>query len=375
MNVIQIIPSIEAESSGPSYYMKRLIAELKMQGVDVGLCSLAEYPPAWSPIRNLGRSPAMHAALKEMVAQGVDILHGNSLWMMPNIYPYWVAKKSHVKVVTSPHGTLSRWALAHGRLKKMIFGHLLQYPALRRTDMWHATCDKEYEEIRNAGYRQPVAIVPVGIDLPDVSSGFRVSGFGLEKRLKRVVFFGRLHKVKAVDTLVLAWERICSKAVLADQWEVVIAGPDGGVRHELESLIADRKIPRVSFVGEINGADKYAFLSAADIYVLPSHTENFGVTVAEALACGTPVIASQGTPWSGLEREGAGKWIPIGVKPLTAALKELILKSDEERRQMGERGRQWMIRDFSWSGVGAKMKASYEWLLCNGDKPKWVKVD
>ena len=134
-------------------------------------------------------------------------------------------------------------------------------------------------------------------------------------------------------------------------------------------------MPRVSFVGEINGPAKYEFLANADIYVLPSDTENFGVTVAEALVSGTPVIASQGTPWQGLDRERSGRWVPIGVEPLAAALDELMSMSEEERAAMGARGREWIRRDFSWKGIGVKMKAAYEWLLGQGEKPEYVRVD
>ena len=143
---------------------------------------------------------------------------------------------------------------------------------------------------------------------------------------------------------------------------------------ELKEIVAERKLPRVSFVGVINGHAKYEFLADADIYVLPSDTENFGVTAAEALASGTPVIASQGTPWQGIEREKCGRWVPIGVEPLVMALDELMSTSDEERVAMGARGREWMGRDFSWKGIGAKMKATYEWLLGKGEKPEWVRV-
>ena len=98
------------------------------------------------------------------------------------------------------------------------------------------------------------------------------------------------------------------------------------------------------------------------------------MTVAESLACGTPVIASRGTPWQGLEREKCGCWVPIGVEPLAVALEELMSMNDEERAAMGTRGREWIRRDFSWKGIGAKMKAAYEWLLGQGEKPMWVMV-
>jgi len=362
VKVVQIVPSTANESSGPSYYMKQLLESLRTVDVDVRLCTLDQYPSKWSRIGNLGWSPRMYADLTAE-ANRANIIHNNSLWMMPNLYPYWAARGKPVKVVTSPHGTLSPWALKRGRLKKKIFGALLQYPALRRTDMWHATCEKEYNEIRAAGYRQPVAIIPIGMDLPPIQKARRADG------RKKVVFFGRLHKVKAVDHLVLAWGKVAHRF---PDWDLEIAGPDGGSLHELKMIVSKSKVPRVKFTGEINGPAKYDFLSSADLYVLPSHTENFGVTVAEALACSTPVIASQGTPWDKLNQMNAGWWIPVGVEPLAEQLAMSMGMGAETLRQMGERGREWMRRDFDWSSIGMKMKRAYEWLLGKADKPEWI---
>ena len=392
MKVIQIVPSVAAESSGPSYSVPALCQGLTSAGCEVLLHFLdgvpsqlaqvpyqvTSYPRRELGLKNLGRLPAMWTGLME-AARTADIIHNNSLWMMPNVYPSWVVRRlrrrnvnSRVKLVTAPRGTLAAWSLAKGKWKKRIFGALFQYPALRLTDMFHATSEKEYEEIRALGFRQPVAIVPIGMDIPevDVFNAEAQRRREAEVRRKRIVFFGRLHKVKGVDRLVRAWERVAR-----DGWELVIAGPDCGMLEELKGLVAERRLPRVSFVGEINGQAKYEFLANADIYVLPSDTENFGVTVAEALASGTPVIASQGTPWQGLEREKCGRWVPIGVEPLVATLNELMAMSDEERAVMGARGREWIRRDFSWTGIGAKMKAAYEWLLGKGERPEWVKLD
>ena len=386
MKVVQIVPSINAESSGPSYSVPSLCQGLASVGCDVSLHFLDDvptqlvhvpyqvtsYPRRELGLRNLGRSPAMFLGLLE-AARRAEIIHNNSLWMMPNVYPSWVVRRlrqreenPRVKLVTAPRGTLAPWSLAKGKWKKRIFGALFQYPALRLTDMFHATSEKEYGEIRAAGYRQPVAIVPIGMDVPEVESHVK-DDVG---RVRKVVFFGRLHKVKGVDRLVRAWEQ-----VVRDGWELVIAGPDNGMLETLKGIVVERKLPRVSFVGEINGPAKYEFLAGADIYVLPSDTENFGVTVAEALVSGTPVIASQGTPWQGLELERCGRWIPIGVEPLAGALKELMTISDGERAAMGARGKEWMAQDFSWKGIGAKMKAAYEWLLRQGERPEWVRVD
>ncbi len=399
MKIVQVVPSVGDESSGPSYSVPGLCVGLQLVGCQVALhftgklpqreftFQVYAYPASRIPHPRLGRSPRMLEGLIK-AACVADIIHNNSFWMYPNVYPYLAVKKSrnkNCKLVNAPRGTLAEWSLKHHWFQKKLFGWFDgQYAAMAATDMWHATCEKEYEEIRVLGYRQPVAIVPIGMDIPEFlvsGSAFPVSSFTLEKRLKRVVFFGRLHKVKAIDNLILAWEKICSQSApnslvcpMVQDWELVIAGPDDGMRRGLEALVADRKIPRVSFVGEIKGGAKYEFLSAADIYVLPSLTENFGVTVAEALACGTPVIASQGTPWAGLENAGAGKWVPIGIEPLAVTLREMMSMSDEDRSRMGGHGRDWIVHDFSWKGIGAKMKMAYEWLLGKGEKPEWVKV-
>ncbi len=378
MKVVQVVPTIGDESSGPSYSVPGLCRGIVENDCDVSLHFVGRiparefpfpihaYPVKRLPHPRIGRSPEMLTGLKKACKE-TDIIHNNSFWLFPNVYPARAKMGTKCKLVNAPRGTFAEWSLKHHWLQKKLFGWFGgQYAAMAATDMWHATCEKEYEEIRGLGYKQPVAIVPIGIDLPEIETHVKEDA----GRTRKVVFFGRLHKVKGVDRLVCAWEQ-----VVREGWELVIAGPDCGMLETLKGIVAERKLPRVSFVGEINGPAKYEFLVGADIYVLPSDTENFGVTVAEALASGTPVIASQGTPWQGLVRERCGRWVPIGVEPLAAALKELMVMSDEERTAMGARGREWMARDFSWKGIGAKMMAAYEWLLGSGDRPGWVKID
>lgn len=381
MRVLQVVSSIAAESSGPSYSVPGLCSGLCAAGCDVSLyfagedphrempCPHYACPKSKFPFSRLGRSPKLLHLLKEACRQA-DVIHSNGLWMYPNVYPSWAAKGLNCKLVTAPRGTLAAWSLARHKWRKKLFGAYAQYAALNATDLWHATSEKEYEEIRAAGYRQPVAIVPIGIDIPEVSSKVNAQR---GERLKHLVFFGRLHKVKAVDNLILAWEQVAGQFV---DWELVIAGPDGGVRSDLEALVSEHGISRVAFVGELRGADKYAFLSNADLCVLPSHTENFGVTVAESLACGTPVIASEGTPWKGIVANAAGWWIPIGVAPLIKQLRDSLSRSPEELCAMGVNGRDWMRFAFAWQSIGRKMKMAYDWLLSpqSLERPDWVVV-
>ncbi|MEI3001241.1 MAG: glycosyltransferase [Victivallis sp.] len=107
----------------------------------------------------------------------------------------------------------------------------------------------------------------------------------------------------------------------------------------------------------------------ASLFVLPSFSENFGVTVAEALACGTPGGRLRtGTPWKQLEEHGCGRCVPAGEEPLTGALDWLMSCGDDELAAMGERGRSWM-EEFNWTHFGERMKTIYGWLCCGGDRP------
>lgn len=387
MNVIQTIPSIGLEASGTGYSVIGLCRGLHDVGVNVELHVPRPVPNILMPFRvsDYKQHSLLHLRGSEwsgellnglrVACRTADIIHTNGLWMLPNIYASMAVKGTACKLVTSTHGCLSCWALQRSALKKRIFGCLFQKRACQKTDMFHATSAKEYDEIRAFGYRQPIAVIPIGMDIPAFAKSE-----GKSDACRKVVFFGRIHQVKAVDRLVQAWEIIISdgRFQLADveNWELVIAGPDNGARGELEQYISDHKIPRVRFAGEINGPAKYEFLASADVYVLPSHTENFGVTVTEALACGTPVVTSKGTPWSGVVENGCGKWVDNAPESLAAAIGELMALSDDERRKMGEKGREWIQRDFSWDGVGLKMKMAYEWLLNPKQvaKPEWVRT-
>ena len=130
----------------------------------------------------------------------------------------------------------------------------------------------------------------------------------------------------------------------------------------------------MTFAGPVYADAKRALYRRAALHVLPSHSENFGMTVAEALASGTPVIATRATPWSGLEREGCGFWIELGVEPLVHALREATGLERAELLRLGARGRQWMQRDFSWSRVAREMASVYRWLRTGGTAPPSVRT-
>ncbi|HEY9278150.1 MAG TPA: glycosyltransferase [Methylotenera sp.] len=378
MRVIHVIPAITEEAAGPSYSVPRLCESLIDRGVELELVALSSenattnlpylktFPLGLGPKR-LGISPKMKSWLKNEVGSGhADIIHNHSLWMMPNVYPMSAVRGSKCPLVVSPRGTLSKYALNRSALQKRIFWYLLQASVLREAKCLHATAESEYEDIRRLGFKQPVCILPNGIDVPPLVE--KVNG-----SRKQLLFLGRIHPIKGIDNLLHAWQAVEHKF---PEWDLHIAGPDnGGYLAEMQSLVKQLQLTRVIFVGPLFGADKLRAYREANLYVLPSHSENFGMTVAESLAAGTPAIVTKGAPWSGLEEENAGWWVDIGVEPLVSSLEKALVMTPNQLESMGHLGREWMLRDFSWVSVGEQFKVTYQWLLDGGKAPPWVRLN
>jgi len=129
-------------------------------------------------------------------------------------------------------------------------------------------------------------------------------------------------------------------------------------------------LSRVDFTGEVVGQQKQKLFESADLYVLPTHSENFGISVAEALAHGVPAIVTHGAPWSGLVDQRAGWWIMRDEGTLQEVLTEAMESSDSVRSEMGQNGRRWMQREFDWNVIGARMAHVYRWLSRGDPRPE-----
>jgi len=262
---------------------------------------------------------------------------------------------------------LASAALAFSRWKKRAFWALLQGPVIREAACIHVTSEQEYQEIRAFGLANPVAIIPNGIDLPELARSQSAA-----RAVERVVLsLGRIHPKKGLARLVHAWSKVEARY---PAWWLRIAGPpELGHDNELRALAVSLGLTRISVEGPIYGEAKTSAYQCADVFVLPTLNENFGLTVAEALAAGTPVISTKGAPWSGLEREGCGWWIEQGIEPLAAALAHAMALPREALKAMGGKGREWMARDFSWDCVGRSMLDVYLWLASRAEPPAAIR--
>jgi glycosyltransferase involved in cell wall biosynthesis len=285
---------------------------------------------------------------------------------MPNLQAGWAATLARKPLVVGPRGMLNPSALKFSGIKKQVFWRLLQGPVIRRAACLHATSDQEYQEIRNFGLRNPIAVIPHGIELPVASNPIMTGEIG-----RIVLYLGRIHPIKGLDRLVRSWARV---EATHSEWRLRIIGPDErGHAKELRTLARQAGLSRVSIEPAIFGNDKHNAYVEAELFVLPSLNENFAVTVAEALAMGIPVIATKGAPWDGLERTGCGWWIDHGVEPLVAALSTAMAMPREALKAMGAKGREWMRQDFSWERVARDMLEMYLWLAREAEPPSTVR--
>lgn len=386
MQIIHIIPSLNEEASGPTYSVSRLSESLSNRGygIKVGCVDfggkriqspiVSQFPIGCGP-KKLGRSPSLYNWLnKRCREEYIDIIHNHGLWQINSLYPAWISRKYQIPLVQSPRGAFSEWAMNWGSRIKPMFWKLLQHPALKNVTCFHATAECEYHDIRRLGFRQPVAIIPNGIDL-------NVKKKKKNKIRKTILFLGRIHPNKGLDMLIPAWKKV-KEYPESQNWTLRIVGSDEGnnVRkgylEDCIKLVKELKVNDIEFMGPLYGENKIEAFKNADLFVLPSYSENFAMTVAESLSVGTPVIVSKGAPWEQLSTYNAGWWIDIGIHPLIEALIKAMRCSQEELTSKGEAGYFWMKNEFSWEKVSAKMELTYKWLLSREkSSPSWIRTD
>ena len=379
LRAIHIVAGLDPRYGGPSYSVPRLCEALCACGTDVRILTVREtntplespvtaYPQDFAGIpflQSLRLSSGLAKAAR-MAARAYDVVHVHGLWLMPNVSAGHAAAATGRPLVVTPRGMLAPEALAFSARKKRLFWRFLQKPAYARAAVWHATSEAEAEEIRAFGVRAPIAIIPNGIDIPHSPE----RSLPRQTTLHTILYLGRLHPIKRLPDLVAAWSRLAHER---SDWILRIIGPDeGGHRAELEKMVQQGGVPRVVFDAPVYGAEKARILQEADLFVLPTQNENFGLVVAEALAAGVPAIVTRGAPWSGLEAERCGWWVERGVEPLLTALRAATALPEGERRTMGLRGHAWMQREFSWDRIARQMLDVYSWIIGQSDPPPCV---
>ena len=380
MRVAILTSDLSLAAGGLAASVPGMVHELESNGavkLDVVGTLDREKPEDW---RNWGSSVYLHEqygprafhwapSLKRTLRQlSPDVVDVQGLWMHTSRVSLAHRRRTGCPYVVTPRGMLDPWALAYARWKKRLAAAWFQDAHLRHAACLRATSLLEAQHIRRYGLRQPIAVVPNGVDeAPDPPRPQRPSPF------RRLLFLSRIHPKKGLPHLVRAWAELAPRH---PDWELVVAGPDEiGHTAEMQALANELGAPRVTWVGSVEGEAKEALYHSADLFVLPTHAENFGLVVAEALARGVPVVTTRNAPWDGLETHRCGWWIELDDGALCRALEEAMTLDDADRRAMGARGRAWMERDFAWPAVARQLSEVYAWLVGGGPTPDCVMTE
>lgn len=376
MKLMHVVPHLDEEAAGPTQSVMRLCESLAAIGHQVSIHTMAagrtptgarlHALPEWRFPPRFGFSPRLLPQLKRE-AKRADIIHNHSLWSYPNMAA-GLACDGETTLVTSPRGTLAPAARARSQWRKRLFAPL-QKPAIQRAACLHATSQMELQDIREMGLRHPVILLPNGIDVPEPAQAVSAASDGR----RRLLFLGRLHPIKGVEMLLEAWAALQQ---FHPDWELAIAGKgDAEYVSTLQARALSLQLARCTFHGPVYADAKDAMFRSSELFVLPTHTENFGMAVAEAQARAIPVVTTRGAPWAGLEPNGSGWWIERNLDALVACLDVAMKKSPVALAHMGQNGREWMLRDFEWSAIACAMAEGYRWLLEGGSLPACIQMD
>lgn len=297
-----------------------------------------------------------------------DLFHGNGLWQYPVHAMASAARKRKIPYIISTHGMLEPWSMTQGSLKKKLAMNLFQKHDLQHVDVIHCTAQMEAESIRTMGFKRPIAIIPNGVDEQEFLVKTSVKSNGP----KTMLFLSRVHHKKGLEMLIKAFSRMDDK--VKSEWILIIAGPgDPEYINSLKELINSYGVSeQIQWKGEVYGEERKSLFREADLFVLPTFSENFGIVVAEALASGIPVITTKGAPWEDLEKYDCGWWTSIGEEHIGSALAEALSMSTEELTEVGLKGRKLVEEKYSIRKVADQMIVLYRWILGKEEKPEFV---
>jgi glycosyltransferase involved in cell wall biosynthesis len=383
------VGGLYSTANGVAWIMRDLAAALGRIGAPVTVCAadcagrrsighIFEPPTRWvsAPghwLGGLSWSQKLKPILEHEIARA-DVVHNHSVWMLPTSYACRVAERLDRPVVFTAHGTLEPWALAHSGWKKRLVGWAFQNRDLERASCIHVNSEAEVEGIRAYGLKQPIAIIPNGVDatflgpLPGRERFEREFPQAAGKRI--VLFMGRLHKKKGLELLLRAWPRLAAQF---NDWVLVIAGPDNGFEPTARQLIRELDLASsVILTGNLQGESKRQALGASDVFVLPSFSEGFSMAVLEAMAAGLPVLITPGCNFPQATSAGAALEMEATVEGTEAGLRRLLSLRDAERGKMGRAARTLVATRYTWDRVAEQTMELYSWLTGQEPRPEFV---
>ena len=300
-----------------------------------------------------------------------DVVHLHSLYLFHTWYTARLCRRHGVPYLLRPHGTLDPFLWRRHRARKAVLETLFQNRVLREASAIHYTAEEEMRLAAPYAQGAPGVVVPNGLDLAEYATlppagAFRARHPEIGGR-RIVLFLSRLNFKKGLDLLIPAFARAARRH---DDLHLVIAGPDDGQLAAVQGWVAEHGIGgRTTFVGMLDHAGKLACFRDAAMFALPSYSENFGIAIVEAMACGVPVaISDRVNIWREIEAAGAGLVAPPAIADVEHQIDRLAA-DPAAAAAMGERGRRLVAEKFAWSKIARELESVYRTLASAPVRP------
>jgi len=391
MNILHVVNSLSPVYGGPAVSVPSLCRELSYLNCNVYLLSgrlgklseLEDYGKSTIIERKFNTSELLFLMCGKLpdlsdIPENIDIVHLHEIWPIGNVIIADYAIRKGIKLVVSPRSSLLPNDLNRTffkQVKKWIAWNIYFKKKYQSADGMNATALNEFKAIKSIGFKTKAAIIPNGINiqefnnLPDRDLFNKYFPKLCDKKI--LLFFSRIEPKKGLPLLSHAWGRLAAKF---PEWHLLIAGPDENKhwKHVHSILNSYDLKDRYTYAGYLSGEARHAVLNAAQLFVLPTYWENFGIVIAEAMMAKTPVITTTETPWEQIVDENCGWIIKPAQDELTNVLNRALRMKDETLSEMGKRGHNFVRNNYNWKDLANKMKEFYEFILSRGAEPDFV---
>lgn len=293
-----------------------------------------------------------------------DIYHAQGIWQYPTYAIADVAKEKKRPYLITPRGMLYPQDIAKSStfFKKLSLKIRLLND-LNKAACVHVTCKDEMNYCRQLGVTSPIAIIPNPVEIKPYP-------FDKTDDIFRLGYLGRLSPRKNVEGLIYAFAELGNEAKEAEL--LIIGGGDEKYEHFLKNEVKRLQLQNVRFAGFLSGKEKDKAIASCSVLAMPSEFENLGNVILEGLVRGIPCIATTGFPWEELNTHHCGWWVEYNQSAITNAVKQAVNTTPDILKEMGDKGKELMIKNYSIESVAYKMKSLYSWILGEEKKPNFV---
>ena len=373
MKILSFVVSLDVKDGGPSRSVPMLARGLAELGVDVTLVTIRSknmnthaLEGTNAKLKVLEPSFSRRDIAKYLKEEAFQLIQIQSMWDLPYHKVMVEARKQGIPYVITPRGMLEPWSLSQKRWKKKLAWWIYQRNDVQKSACVFTTAKMEAEHVSNLGITTFKSVIPNGIEI----DGYPCKT-SIDMVKKQVLFLSRVHVKKGIELLFEAWKRIHRDFI---DWQLLIVG--NGETDYIRAL--ELKIDSLEMSDCIKihppvfGDAKTQLYHESALFCLPSYSENFGMVIAEAMSCGTPVITTTNCPWEILNETKTGWCIDLSVDNLEHALREALSMNETDLYEKGRKASQLIRENFDYRSVTRNTLRLYQWLLNGGEKPEFI---